>query len=672
LNIPSSVTQIDYNAFRGINCIFYYGNAKYSEDDMYWGANTLNPYIEDGYVLSDDKKTLFGYVGKLKNIVIPNGVEVISNHAFENKEITSVIIPSSVTEICEYAFADSGLTTIEVPDSVSYIGTNAFKSISNLFYHGSAMPNPFNKNWGAHYLNSVIENDFILSDDKKTIYEYIGDSKDIVIPDGITTIGKDAFKSKSLNSVVIPSSVTTIESYAFAFSNLEEIVVPDSVSKIGTGAFYGIDILKYHGVASYDSTNKYWGASYLNAVITGSFVISDDGKTLEKYIGTEKNNIIIPNGIERIADKAFYNHFIYSVIIPDSVTSIGEYAFSFYPDTTLEVPSSVTSIGYHAFGELYNLKYNGTAIYDQEDEYWGALIMNDGYIEGDFLYTDSSKTKIAKYNVYSKKDLVVMDGVVEIKRGAFQYKELNSITLPNSLQVIGDKAFSWCKIGSPLIIHDSVNQIGDDAFEHVAVVIYNGKLYSKNNWGARALNPYIEDSFAYEDDTKKKALSYFGLDSNVIVLDSVEELGDYSFFYAKADSISLSNNLKKIGYEAFFGCTTPIITVPTSVTEIPDSAFGFYDGDEVILPNTITKIGNSAFTYSDIKKVNIPSSVVEIGTNSFMKSEKIESIDFEIKEGWKVIKGSETIEIPTEDMNDMAKVIDYMTNKYKNYTWTRN
>ena len=29
------------------------------------------------------------------------------------------------------------------------------------------MPNPWNKNWGAHYLNSVIENGFILSDDKK-------------------------------------------------------------------------------------------------------------------------------------------------------------------------------------------------------------------------------------------------------------------------------------------------------------------------------------------------------------------------------------------------------------------------------------------------------------------------------------------------------------------------
>ncbi|MCR5223911.1 MAG: leucine-rich repeat domain-containing protein [Bacilli bacterium] len=672
LNIPSSVTQIDYNAFRGINCIFYYGNAKYSEDDMYWGANTLNPYIEDGYVLSDDKKRLFGYVGELKNIVIPNGVEVINDHAFENKEITSVIIPSSVTDICEYAFADSGLTTIEVPDSVSYIGTNAFKGISNLFYHGSAMPNPWNKNWGAQYLNMVIENGFILSDDKKTIYEYIGDSKDIVIPDGIITIGKDAFKSKSLNSVVIPSSVTTIESYAFAFSNLKEIVVPDSVSKIETGAFYGIDILKYYGVASYDSTNKYWGARYLNAVITGSFVISEDGKELEKYIGTETKNIIIPNGIERIADKAFYNHSIYSVIIPDSVTSIGEYAFSFYTDQTLEVPSSVTSIGYHAFGGLYNLKYSGTAIYDQEDEYWGALVMNDGYTEGDFLYTDSSKTKIAKYTGFSNEDLVVMDGVVEIKRGAFQHHGFNSVILPNSIQVIGDEAFYWCRISHPLIIPDSVNRIGDEAFEHVAAIIYNGELSSKNNWGARALNPYIEDSFAYEDNTKKKALSYFGLDSNVIVLDSVEELGDYSFFYAKADSISLSNNLKKIGYGAFFGCTTPIITVPSSFTEIQDSAFAFYDGDEVILPNTITKIGNYSFAYSDIKKVNIPSSVVEIGKYSFTSSEKIESIDFETKEGWKVTKGSEKIEIPTEDMNDMAKLIDYMTNKYKDYTWTRN
>ena len=50
------------------------------------------------------------------------------------------------------------------------------------------------------------------------LLRYTGDSKDVVIPDGVMSIGYEAFE------------------YC---SNLESVVIPDSVTSIGVRAFLG-------------------------------------------------------------------------------------------------------------------------------------------------------------------------------------------------------------------------------------------------------------------------------------------------------------------------------------------------------------------------------------------------------------------------------------------------
>ena len=61
----------------------------------------------------------------------------------------------------------------------------------------------------------------------------------LIIPDGVTSIGDGAFVGcTSLSSVVIPDSVTSIGDKAFhTCSSLTNIDIPDSVTSIGDGAF---------------------------------------------------------------------------------------------------------------------------------------------------------------------------------------------------------------------------------------------------------------------------------------------------------------------------------------------------------------------------------------------------------------------------------------------------
>ena len=134
---------------------------------------------------------------------------------------------------------------------------------------------------------------------------YINSSvKKVVIEDGVTSIGNDAFYyCTSLTSITIPDSVTSIGSSAFRdCTSLTTITIPDGVTSIGSSAFRDC---------------------------------------------TSLTTITIPNSITSIGEAAFGNCIsLTSITIPDSVTSIGNYAFSGCSSlTSITIPDNVTSIG---------------------------------------------------------------------------------------------------------------------------------------------------------------------------------------------------------------------------------------------------------------------------------------------------------------------------------------
>lgn len=86
----------------------------------------------------------------------------------------------------------------------------------------------------------------------------------IVIPNTVTSIGDDAFKSSGISSIIIPDSVTVIGQRAFyGCKNLESIVIPITVTTVGTYAFKdcnNLTIYTPHTSAPAD-WDKYWNHS---------------------------------------------------------------------------------------------------------------------------------------------------------------------------------------------------------------------------------------------------------------------------------------------------------------------------------------------------------------------------------------------------------------------------
>ena len=140
---------------------------------------------EDGFVLSDNGKTLISYQGAGGNISIPSGVTTINASVFAN---------------------NTSLTGVSIPSTVTVIGSNLFAGCSNLqtasLGHASSIP------------ADTFQNCISLSS--------------VSIPSTVSSIGSNAFYGCSaLGSISLPSSVTSVSGSAFEeCNNLTSISIP--------------------------------------------------------------------------------------------------------------------------------------------------------------------------------------------------------------------------------------------------------------------------------------------------------------------------------------------------------------------------------------------------------------------------------------------------------------
>ena len=126
----------------------------------------------------------------------------------------------------------------------------------------------------------------------------------IVIPEGLKSIGANAFSGTSLASVVIPNSVTSIGERAFAGSSIRSVVIPDSVMSIGERAFEEcLDLASVVIPDSVQSIGKYafHRCTSLKAIsIPNSVMIVEEGAffrcTSLKIIAIPSNAIIVERG----------------------------------------------------------------------------------------------------------------------------------------------------------------------------------------------------------------------------------------------------------------------------------------------------------------------------------------------------------------------------------------
>ena len=651
MTVPDSVEEIGESAFGACDnlksiTLPFVGNKADGTSNTHFG------YIFGATSYSGQG----GSIPESLTTVILMGGEKIGNRAFSGcAKITSLSLPSDIVSIGEYAFSDcKGLTSVTIPDSVTSIGGRAFYNCSEIkevhisdlakwceISFGDNAANPIYYAKKLHLEGKLIEN--------------------LVIPEGVTTIGNYAFYDyETLKSITIPDSVATIGKYAFyGCIGLNSISIPNSVTSIGDGAFSSCQGMTSATIGEGVASLGYWVFAYC------------------------KN--------------------LTSITIPNSVTSIGESAFSDCTNlATVTIPNSVTSIGESAFSDCTSLSKMTLPFVGAKKD--GTSNTHFGYIFGTLwqekngLVPESLKTVIitggniansAFADCAGLMSITIKKGVTSIGDSAFSgCTALENITIENGVESIGTYAFRDCTSLTSVVVPNSVTSIANEAFSHCAgltsiTLPFIGGTQDATEASYSTSFGYIFDSFSYDGGTaaeqwygvnksrtfyipsKLKSVTLTGntvldgafsgctmltsvtLPNNLTAMrdklfykctsltkmvfpDTVTSAGESVFFGCSSlSSITFGKGIENIGSYMFFGCTSlTTINIPDSITMIDSYAFKNCTGlKSVTIGKEVTSIGSFAFEgCAKLTSVTIGEKVSSIGTYAFYSCNKLSTI----------------------------------------------
>ncbi len=551
----------------------------------------------------------------ITNVVIESLITKIGRNAFYDlNNIDNILIGSGVTSLSVSAFENcTSLKSIKLPQQISIIPARAFAGCTNLEYADA---------YGA----TMIHNN---------AFADCSSLRNAHFAPGLISLGNEVF----LNCV-----------------NLSTIELPDSLGIVGSDAFL----------------NTPWFDS-----LCGEFNIIGNG-ILIKYIPTCEypDKVLIPNTVRRIAPKSFCGFdSIDALQIPETVYSVDANAFDInyinriyylgdqsqwdkisvavnnqtFTDCTevyisMRCPvndesgheleaSALVEKGICGESVFWEIHKNGRLyIYGTGDMYNYGLTSEDDVPPWYDDYTGFEGKTTSGIDI---KEIIIETGVTCI--GDFCFTQCNackSVTLPNTLTKISQKAFSYSKSITRIDLPESVLEIGNQAF----IGCFSLEYVVMNK--AEKIGTYL-----FKDCTSLKS---------VTLSDDLTEIPPYLFADSGLRSFTISKNIETISYCAFENCDNiEYIYIPLNVQKIDKYAFRnckslkveFESGDSelliekeafkgteqngvVVFSRNMT-IETSAFREcSELTGINFTKANIKINTNAFYKCQMLSNVIF--------------------------------------------
>lgn len=334
------------------------------------------------------------------------------------------------------------------------------------------------------------------------------------LPATIEEIGWGCFNGSNVTALELPEGLRVIEEGAFFNSKLTSLHLPASVEYIGEGAFYDSDV---RSITVGAGNSRY-------RVIDGLLYTSDTAVLL----AAPKNHsqpITVPSPVRRIAEAALCNVSQQArLTLNEGLEEIG--VSSLHPvQWHLEIPSTVHLIeGMPVCGRpqlslfVFSVSPSSTH-YRYEDglltSYDGDTLLMATLPEGETVFRVPAGTKALGARLFSgwerlpdsivlpegleaigdaafdqarcrvnlpaslqvlgeaslrgnpyMGDLVLPAGIRVIGEGAFSASSITSVTMPDSLKVIGREAFMYCTQLESVLWNGRLEEIHADAFTY--------------------------------------------------------------------------------------------------------------------------------------------------------------------------------------------------------------
>ena len=483
--------------------------------------------------------------------------------------------------------------------------------------------------------------------------------KSVIIPNGVKSIGLCAFSGcDALNDITIPSSVTNIGQYAFSGCNgLINVYITDMA------AWTQID---FPSILEYSNPLCYAKKLYLNGELV--------------------TNLIIPDGVTRVKDSAFYGFVgLTSVTIPDCVSNLGESTFKGCSNLqSVNLSNGVQEIGRYAFSECTSLKgivlpngvkEIGRCAFSECTSLKGIVLPNGVTSVSDYLFSDCTslenvnlhdEIKYIGYGAFtgcsSLKTISLPNNLTGMRACAFsRCTSLESITLPSGLKEIQYYTFGNCSSLKVVKFSSSLTSIGRESFSQCSSLAELSFSDVLETIGEKAFNGCTAlKTVNFTSGLKRiEQRAFMGCTSlkTVVVPSGLSGVGQEAFKgcnsleYAKYDnayylgneenpfvaivnpvntdikSIVLNENTKVIGDYAFFNCSglTSII-IPDGVTSIGAVAFSGTSLSSINIPDSVTYIGRAAFSLTNLTSITIPDSVTNIEEYTFFNCKSLTEV----------------------------------------------
>ena len=531
IDLPESLVIIEKAAFRGCTSL--------SEVSLPSGLQTLEGSDLSASQDSSNDGGVFEDCTSLTSINIPDSITIIGARTFRDcTALEGIEIHEGVTSIEHSAFRGcSSLADVSIPGSVTSIGACAFERCfaltdpSVLLREGLVSLD----NGAFRYCNGLA-GDLILPssleqlggfngyddnglsygvfagcsgldgtlDMSKTKIKVIGDCsfentsiKNVIFPDGLESIGQDAFKGAALEGTLeIPASVKGIGSSAFYWMESDdlELVLHEGLEYIGASAFHSTD---FAGDLIIPDSVRFIGAS--------AFRYSYFRGTLD-----------LGSGVETIGGAAFYRVQARNevLVIPNSVTTLKGYGV--YGDSTFG-DNDFKSIEFEDGSPITTIP---TGLYD--DSYLIRIRIPDGITT---MEAGSVRNVSSSVLIFIPDTVSVMQTSEEypetIRRGTV-YCESQSIPAGWASEWAGEEVDAFWgvpedeyeaimnnnsvsyEVPEPVIsVNGDVTITCDKSFAHIYYTI-DGSEPTKDN------GTLYEEPFAVSDGITVKAVAYVG------------------------------------------------------------------------------------------------------------------------------------------------------------------
>ena len=641
----------------------------------------------------------------ITGVVFPMNLTVIPEHAFEQcTSLSEIVFPDNLKCIEYCAFAYTNLHgVIILPHTLQTLECNAFMlcdKITGIVINSDCdiesygLVNIYNLEFlyiaegskgtiGDNITNSSVLTEAIIPKDVKINGDAFPGANQLTI---YTPAGSDAEKYAKANFIQVNTEDyeekkaeyeklygTDSEGYMKSVPDSKPRSADEQTTELSTTVIQSGDTrvsglytynIKGNGTVSivdYD-WDKSSGDIYIPSMLDG-YTVTTIGEEAFAY-GKEKNKedvlIAIPDSINMIGEKAFYNYPVSTINIPSSVQSIGKAAFA-YCDITQFIVDQKQPNYTTVDGVLYDKRNKALLAHPQKktisskipegilsiSEYAFSGMMIGDKDSASLCFTDILPSTLTKIEPHAFENCTLYYSLNNAESGITNSNGTDHYIalLPRGLSEIGEYAFAGCvfkcnndSTPDKIVLADKLNEIGDYAFSDCK--FYDGFEYelivSQSEMNRIGKYAFSSSAMSLKDNERMKV--------RIVLPDTVDEIGESAFFETHSVCLKEGTEIRTLGAAAFQNTIvytdvkkeTDQDVIPISLSifgkikKIPSLAFAYNSDDDlntvetICIQEGITTIEESAFAgRKSLQSVMLPMTLTEINANVFLGCQKL-------------------------------------------------